>query len=188
MTEMFRDEEGALVVRYGGECLRIEPHGPDALRVRARPGGSVTEPHVSALLPAAPVTAEIGCAADRGHVVNGRIRADVRLTRRLGADVAREPVIVFTDTATGQELLREARPHFAGPAPRSFKPLAGGAFQLEASFAAAPGERIMGLGVTQGRESSRPIDRVRSTLPGTRSPTTSRPARRDPADDCPVWP
>jgi len=146
---MFTAEPHALTVRFAGETLRIEAHGPDALRIRARPGGAVVAPHVSALLDPADTTPEVQAGEDRGHIVNGRIRADVRLTRRLGADVTREPVIRFTDTVTGEELLSETRSHFAGPAPRSFKAVASGSFQLEATFRAYDGEHLMGLGQPQ---------------------------------------
>jgi alpha-D-xyloside xylohydrolase len=58
-------------------------------------------------------------------------------------------VIRYVDTVTGEELLAETRSHFAGPGPRAFKPIASGSFQLEATFLAYDGERLMGLGQPQ---------------------------------------
>ena len=51
MTTPFSIDDGALVCRFGGETLRVEPWRPDAARVRACPGLSVSSPHVDALLP-----------------------------------------------------------------------------------------------------------------------------------------
>ena len=149
MPSPFRIEDGALVARLFGETLRIEPHGPDALRVRARPGLTVADPHVSALLPPVPTTPVIDLSDTAAHITNGRLRAEARVVPRHGADQPREVVIRFVDTATGQELLAETRSHFAGPGPRAFKPLSSGSFQLEATFQAHDGERLMGLGQPQ---------------------------------------
>ncbi len=149
MADTYAKDGAALVIRFNGETIWIEPWGPDALRVRARPGGEVVEPHISALLPAGPARSVIGIDGPTARIANGRISAEVRLTRRLGADVPREPVIRFVRTDTGEELLAETRSHFAGPPPRNFKPIASGSFQLEARFKAYAGEEIMGLGQPQ---------------------------------------
>lgn len=45
---------GAPVARICSETLRIDAHGQDALRTRARPGLMMAEPHVTALLPLCP--------------------------------------------------------------------------------------------------------------------------------------
>ena len=145
---VFSDEDGALVCRFGGETLRIEPWGTDALRVRARPGRAVVEPHVSALLPAPTGTAQIEIGAREATISRGRLTARARLVSRLGADVRRELVLSFHD-ADGRELLAETRPHFAGPRTRAFKGLASGSWRLEAHFRAYEGERLSGLGQPQ---------------------------------------
>lgn len=145
----FRIEDGALVARMFGETLRIEAHGPDALRTRARPGLTVADPHVSALLPPALAAAEIRIDGPSASITNGRIRAELKVVPRHGADQPKEVVIRYLDTVTGQELLAETRSHFAGPGPRAFKPIASGSFQLEATFTAYDGERLMGLGQPQ---------------------------------------
>jgi alpha-D-xyloside xylohydrolase len=145
----FAHDGDDLLIRFNGETIRITPHGPHALRVRARPGLSVAEPHVSALLPATPVTTQVEIDPTHATITNGRIMAEVRLVRRHGADVSREPLIRFLRAETGAELLSETRPHFAGPGPRAFKAISSGSFRLEATFAARDGEHIMGLGQPQ---------------------------------------
>ena len=153
MADTYSIEGDALIIRFNSECVRIEAWGANALRTRARPGGSVVEPHVSALLQPEPAKAEIAVDGKRARIRNGRIEARVRIARRLGADVHLEPVISYFDAISGKELLAETRPHFAGPPPRHFKPLASGSFQLEATFKAYDGEHLMGLGQPQhGRE------------------------------------
>ncbi|MDE0113636.1 MAG: hypothetical protein OXN84_15295 [Albidovulum sp.] len=153
MPDTFSIDGNALTIRFNSECVRVEAWGKDALRTRARPGGRVVEPHASALLE--PSTTKVEASVDGKHarIRNGRIEARVRIARRLGADVQLEPVISYFDTVTDDELLAEARPHFAGPPPRHFKALASGSFQLEAAFKAYDDEHLMGLGQPQhGRE------------------------------------
>ena len=149
MAETYSRDGSALVIRFNSETIRIEAWGPDALRVRARPGGDVVAPHVSALLDPVPTSPEIEIDGRHARITNGRIRAEVRLARRLGADVNTEPEITFRRADTGQELLAETRSHFAGPGPRSFKALASDSFELEARFRAYSDERLMGLGQPQ---------------------------------------
>lgn len=145
----FAEEDGALLCRFGGETLRLEPWGPDALRLRARPGLSVAEPHVDALLPPTSSQARIEIAPDRAAVTNGRLCAELRIKERYGADVKREVVIRYLRADTGEELLAEARAHFAGPKTRNFKALASGSWRLEATFQAHEGEAFWGLGQPQ---------------------------------------
>ncbi len=150
MTTTFTAEGDALVIRFGGETIRIEPWGDNALRLRAAPGAGVIEPHVSALLDK-PVTAppEIVIGPQRSTIRQGRLIAEARLQLRYGADVPKEPVIRFLDAVTGEELLSETRPHFAGPSPRNYRTIAANSFQLEATFKAHDGERLWGLGQPQ---------------------------------------
>ena len=153
MADTYTIDGDALIIRFNSECVRIEAWGANALRTRARPGGSVVEPHVSALLEPVPVQAEFAVDGKHARIRNGRIEARVRIARRLGADVQLEPVISYFDTISGEELLAETRPHFAGPPPRHFKSFASDSFRLEATFKAYDGEHLMGLGQPQhGRE------------------------------------
>lgn len=107
-----------------GETLRVEAHRPDALCIRARLGLTVVEPHVNALLSPAPAPASADIVVDgtRERLTNVRIRAELRDVPRHGADLPKEVVIRYGDTATDKELLAETRSSFAGP--RAFKPIA----------------------------------------------------------------
>ena len=146
---IFSQEGPALVARFGGETLRIESWGPHAVRVRARPGRAVVDPHVSALLPVAGESAQIEIAEDRASLTRGRLRAEARIVPRLGAEVKAELVLRFVRADSGALLLEEARSHFAGPRVRNFKALASGSWRLEATFASQEGEAFWGLGQPQ---------------------------------------
>ncbi len=150
MTNIHTEEAGGLVCRFAGEVIRIEPWGPDALRIRARPNARDVLPgRVEVLLPPAESRVEIAIREERARITNGRIGAEVRMQIRLGAEVTREPVLRIFRTDTNETLLEEARGHFAGPSPRAFKALAGDSWRLEASFTAQPGEKLYGLGQPQ---------------------------------------
>lgn len=149
MADTFERHGNKLVIRFNAEIIQIEPWGLNALRVRARPGLSVVEPHVSALLEPQNVSTTFQTSETKASVTNGKIRAEAWLQHRHGADVPVEPVLRFVNAETGEELLAETRPHFAGPPPRHHRPLASESFHLEASFKAYDGERIMGLGQPQ---------------------------------------
>jgi alpha-D-xyloside xylohydrolase len=63
-----------------------------------------------------------------------------------------EPLLRFSRTSTGEELLAELRQHFWMPAARSFQGNRSGAYEIQQQFAAYPGERLYGLGQrTHGR-------------------------------------
>lgn len=146
---IFSEVDGGLELCFMGETLRIAPWGKDALRVRARPGIGLVAPHVDALLP---VQGQDGVIliGDRGaSIMNGRVRAEVTLKERYGADIKREAVIRFLRADTGEELLSETRSHFAGPRTRSFKALASGSWRLEQQFRAYEDESLWGLGQPQ---------------------------------------
>jgi alpha-D-xyloside xylohydrolase len=149
MPTIFRSESGRLVCRFNGETIRLEPWGPDALRVRARPGRDVRPAVVEALLLPPPIDATITCSETRARIANGRIAAEVTLVHRYGADVKHELLIRYSRADSGAELLAETRSHFAGPGPRGWRPLASESWRLEAQFKAYDGERLYGLGQPQ---------------------------------------
>lgn len=149
MATPFSIDDRVLLCRFGGETLRVEPWGPDAARVRARPGRSLSVPHVDALLPPAASAAEIDLGETRASLTNGRLRVDLEVVDRHGADVRREVVIRFARADSGAELLAETRPHFAGPRTRNFKAVASGSWKLEAHFKAYDDEHLHGLGQPQ---------------------------------------
>ena len=149
MTALFTRDGSALVCDFLGERLRVEPWGEDALRVRARPGQELALPHVDGLLPVDGQDAKIEIDGETASITRGRLRAELWVKIRYGADVRRELMIRFVRADTGEELLSETRSHFAGPRPRNFKALASGSWKLEQQFKAYDGERLWGLGQPQ---------------------------------------
>ena len=121
------------------------PLAPTPCASARRPGGAVVAPHVSAPSSTrADTTPEVQAGRGTGPTSStAGIRADVRLTRRLGADVRAKPVIRFTDTVTGEECCR--KPRF--PFRRSRAPVVPGG----------------GLGVVPARG---PFARLRRRAPG----------------------
>ena len=146
---VFTDENGALTCRFMGEVLTIQPWGADALRVRARPGLALAPPHVDALLPVEGQKAAIEIGDRGASITRGRLRAEIVLKDRYGADIKREAVVRFVHAQTGAELLSETRSHFAGPRTRNFKALASGSWRLEQQFRAYEGESLWGMGQPQ---------------------------------------
>lgn len=152
-TSPFTAEKGALVARFLGETLQVEPWGADGLRVRARPGYEVTEPHVSALTSGQEFNKKndknISIESDSASITNGRITALLSVVKRYGAEIKRELVVRYVRSDTGDELLAETRSHFAGPKTRNFKGHVGGSFKLEATFESHDDEYLHGLGQPQ---------------------------------------
>ncbi|MBL1068179.1 TIM-barrel domain-containing protein [Streptomyces sp. 7-21] len=157
MASMFREHDGGLEWRGGHETLRIEPWGPDAVRVRAilgevrddipgalldrpDPGGArVTIPDLTGLRV---FRNGLGSPTDPlppATLVNGR----------LTAEVTPEGQVRFLRTEDGRELLAERKAHFWWPGSRVHTPVGHGYQRLEQHFAAYDGERLYGLGQHQ---------------------------------------
>lgn len=137
-----REAEGALEWSARQETLRVEPWGPDAIRVRAAMGpvrddlpGALEAPPEA---PEAQVKIENGIA----RLGNGAITAEI-LADRSEHDQA---MLRFTRSDTGAELLAEEPIHFWWPGPRLFTATGNGYHRLEQRFRAYPGERLYGLG------------------------------------------
>ena len=126
----------------GQETLRVEPWGPDGIRVRGRvgpvldglPGALDGEPE--------PGQAKTEITAASARLTCGRVTAD--LTTEV--EDHGQAMLRFTSTATGEELLAEQPIHFWWPGPRMFTPAGNGYHRLEQSFRAYHGERLYGLG------------------------------------------
>src|SRR6478735_6061785 len=99
----------------GQETLRIEPWGPDAIRVRGRVGPVLGE-LPGALLEGAPALSEakVEVSGSTARIVNGRVT--VELTTEV--EDHGQGMLRFTNTATGEELLAEQPIHFWWPGPR----------------------------------------------------------------------
>jgi alpha-D-xyloside xylohydrolase len=144
-----RSADGARALEWTGrqEVLRIEPWGPNSLRVRSKVGGPVLEQLPGALLDppdrpehaAAAQTAQVRITERGATIVNGAISADVSPTGR----------IVFKRIEDGAELLSEQDAHFWWPGPRLRTAHGNGYARLEQRFAAYPDEKLYGLGQHQ---------------------------------------
>ena len=158
---VFDRDQTALVARRAGETLRIEPWGPDALRVRAAmnntkmaenraltevPGASRSEIRIGEedFHPGDGTVEKVPCA----EIVNGRIRAVVNFAGVIS---------FFRD---GQLILREYYRFYGGTlvgtsrclklVNREWKGIIGGTdWELTVRFDANEGEKIYGMGQYQ---------------------------------------
>jgi alpha-D-xyloside xylohydrolase len=142
-VSQLREHGNALEWSARQETLRIEPWGPDAIRVRAAIGpivadlpGALTDPPDS---PDARIKIENGSAS----LFNGAITAEIGPDPEASQYQAK---LRFVDSGTGAELLAEEPLHFWWPGPRLFSPTGNGYHRLEQRFRAYPGERVYGLG------------------------------------------
>jgi alpha-D-xyloside xylohydrolase len=140
---VFSEDGAALVWRGGHETVRIEPWGPDSLRVRGTIWQAVSDDLPGALLASPPGSpaARTEIAPHLARLVNGQIAAEMTPEGR----------IRFTRTSDGAELLAEVVPHFTGPPQRRYTPTGHGSglHRIEVLFAARDGERCYGLGQHQ---------------------------------------
>ncbi len=145
----FRSDGAALLVQAGREVLRVEPWGPDAVRVRASLG-SIRDDLSQALLEPAPPSsgATLAVEGDRARLVNGRLAVVATRDERLLPIAAPTVHLAFERADTGTPLLAEDLPHPAWPGARRWRPR-GPLPGLEATFSARPGERFHGLGQYQ---------------------------------------
>jgi alpha-D-xyloside xylohydrolase len=137
----FAERDGALEWRGRQETLRVEPWGPDAVRVRARLGGPVLPALPGALLDEAPPAGAVDVKIGDGLAT---------LTcGAITAEVTAEGQVRFLRADSGAELLAEERAHFWWPGPRLYTATGNGYHRLEQRFAAYEGERLYGLGQHQ---------------------------------------
>jgi alpha-D-xyloside xylohydrolase len=136
-----RKQDAALVCNAGQEMLRVEPWGTDSVRVRAA-AGPVRDGLPGALLDA-PRSPESVINIEDGSALVGNGAITVTITE---GGAFGQPLIRFTATATGEELLAEDPQHFWWPGPRLFTPTGNGYHRLEQRFRGYDGERLYGLG------------------------------------------
>ena len=139
---IFGQDGAAVEWRGGQETVRIEPWGPDSIRVRGTVWQAVRDGLPGALLPAPPaVNPRAEITPDLARVVNGRVTAEITAAGR----------VRFVRTFDRAELLAELVPHFfSDPSPRRYVPTGRGELhRTEVQFAARDGERFYGLGQHQ---------------------------------------
>ncbi len=100
----FREHGGALEWSGRQETVRIEPWGPDAVRVRARLGGPVLEGLPAAVLDEPPAAGSVTVRIEDGR--------GLLTVGALTVEVDAEGLVRFVRTADGGELLAEERAHF----------------------------------------------------------------------------
>src|SRR3954452_1583117 len=129
--------------------MRVEPWGPDSVRVRAA-NGPLPQSDVGALEARPPggtatVTAEDG----GGRLVNGDLTVEITMPQSEGKPT---PLVRFSRSSSGEELLAEEREHFWWPGARVYYGNRSGAGEIHQQFKAYPGERLYGMGQrTHGR-------------------------------------
>lgn len=147
----FHPSATALEVRHRHEVLRIEAWGADSVRVRAAQHRLPVESHGALETPPASDGAPsiVIVSETRARFVQGDLTVEV--DHNPGAAYP-EPLLTFTRTSTGEELLAESREHFWMPGARHFQGNRSGAYEIHQQFAAYDGEKIYGLGQrTHGR-------------------------------------
>lgn len=133
-------DTSALYWRLNGEILKIEPWGPDGVRVRAT--NLPDFPDIPGALDAAPAAAPatVGIGEDRGSLTNGKLRAEIWA----------DGTLHFSNAQTGAALLEEPRPIFNKPPARWYRPQQGSNLsKIEVAFRSTPSERVFGLGQHQ---------------------------------------
>jgi alpha-D-xyloside xylohydrolase len=151
MSPHFHDLGDALEWRARGETLRIEAWGPDAVRVRATPGGELIDDLPGALLDTPPAggKAQISVDEHQATFVNGglTVHVDDGIAHRVNPGLTpTSGRLTFLRTEDGAELLAEEPAHFWWPGPRLATATGNGYHRLEQRFRAYPGERLYGLG------------------------------------------
>jgi alpha-D-xyloside xylohydrolase len=139
-----RDLGAALEWSARQETLRVEPWGPDAIRVRGSVG-PVHEGLPDALdgpPPGGQHEARVNVENGSALLINGAITAELSTPET----DHHQAMLRFTRTEDGTELLAEEPIHFWWPGPRLFAPAGNGYYRLEQRFRAYPGERLYGLG------------------------------------------
>ncbi|WP_298322030.1 glycoside hydrolase family 31 protein [Haloactinopolyspora sp.] len=145
----FHPTATALEVRHRHEVLTIEAWGTDSVRVRAAQYRIPPDSHgaLDAAPAAGPPAVDVGDGSAR--FVHGELTVDVAFDRDAAYP---EPLLTFSRTSTGAELLAESREHFWLPGARYFQGNRSGAYEIHQRFAAYPDERLYGLGQrTHGR-------------------------------------
>ncbi|WP_374700533.1 glycoside hydrolase family 31 protein [Microbacterium azadirachtae] len=137
---MYEEDRNVIQRRLRGETLRIEPWGPDAIRVRSTRRGTIDQTRLGGLEHQQPPRTEAVVRADGNGMVleNGQLR--VRVDAR--GD------LTFT-SAIGDRILLAEDPRTLASTPPRYRRREGGATRLDVRFAASEGERFFGLGQQQ---------------------------------------
>jgi alpha-D-xyloside xylohydrolase len=159
---MFTTQDGALLRRFAGELLRIEPWGQDALRVRATmfPGFASESWALENVRSAATAEIKTDAGGASASVRNGNIIARVDPRGQISFYDSSDKLLLAEymrhrlgnmQAATG-EVDAQAVAYFNSALkiyPRTFTPRTGGDYTLTMRFESAPNEKIYGMGAYQ---------------------------------------
>jgi alpha-D-xyloside xylohydrolase len=132
----FYSEGQILYWRHRHQQMRIEPWGPNSLRIRATENAHIDTEHPGALLSIetkTSVTIKIG--SNEAVIQNENIKAILEINGRTR----------FIKVDSEQELLAEEPPFFSEPV-REFVPVGGSLFKVSVPFQAYEDEQFFGLG------------------------------------------
>ena len=142
---LFRSSSTSLEMQHRHEVLRIQAWGTDSVRVRAaqhripeQSHGALEDP------PASGVGPTITVGDSHATLVQGELTVDVDFDR---AAAYPEPLVTFSRTSSGAELLAEEREHFWMPGARVFIGNRSGAYEIHQQFKAYDGEKLSGMGI-----------------------------------------
>jgi alpha-D-xyloside xylohydrolase len=122
-----------------GEILKLEPWGPDGVRVRVTNLRDFPEMPGALLSPPAMSDATALVSEGKGCLTNGKLRAEIWS----------DGTLHFFNAHTGARLLEEPEPVFNRPPARWYRTLGSDLSKWEVTFKAQPSERIFGLGQHQ---------------------------------------
>ncbi len=139
MIVKFSQDHNRLLCFLDYEVLQIEPWGRDGVRVRATRLNAIQEDWPHALLEPSDYQAEIEIRETAASLRNGTMLVNVDSRGAL----------MFSNTNTGEELLKEKPIHALSVPARQYKDLQGDLFHIDACFEAYDDEHLYGLGQHQ---------------------------------------
>jgi alpha-D-xyloside xylohydrolase len=147
---LFGSTSTSLEIQHRHEVLRIQAWGTDSVRVRAAQHRIPSESNGALDTPPASDTDPIIKLEDNhATLVQGELTVDVDFDRTAAYP---EPLLTFSRTSSGAELLAEAPEHFWMPGARVFSGNRSGAYEIHQQFKAYDGEKLSGMGQrTHGR-------------------------------------
>ncbi|MBN1498872.1 MAG: family 31 glucosidase [Spirochaetes bacterium] len=148
MNEFFRIDGEVLFRSFDSETLRIEPWGPDSIRVRAVRMGDVMTDNNWALSRKNASESQIKTENNTASLINGKIRAEVTAAGKLVFYNKKGDILL-------EEYARNRRDLFSKDCSaleiegREFRSIPGGDYTLTARFESNPTEKLYGMGQYQ---------------------------------------
>jgi alpha-D-xyloside xylohydrolase len=139
MKPRLSTENNTLYWRLKGEILKVEPWGPDGVRVRATNLPDFPE-IPGALLETLPTSnTQVTLTDDKSTLTNGKIRAEIWS----------DGTLHFYNSITGAVILEEPEPIFNKPPARWYRPHTSNLSKIDTHFRSNTSEHIFGLGQHQ---------------------------------------